>query len=125
MSLVIGIAGHHGSVEDHSSRNPNWFTTSQRESNIPSKYAEGETVRFVYMLWASIFLAAVFVLPPEASSGTPGSQMYCSHPTHGKGGYFGPCHPGTNSPLTSKDLNDHVKANPSHSGYLVAQACTT
>lgn len=82
-------------------------------------------MRLVCALCGLIFLASLFALAPNASSSAPGSQLYCSHPTHGKSGYFGPCHAGTNSPLTGKDLDNHVKANPSHSGYVVAQACTT
>ena len=82
-------------------------------------------MRLVYALWGLILLASLFALAPDASSGVPGSQMYCSHPAHGKGGYYGPCHPGTNSPVTGKDLNEHIKANPSHSGYVMAMACTS
>jgi hypothetical protein len=82
-------------------------------------------VRLVCALCGLIFLASLFALAPTASSSAPGSQLYCSHPTQGKSGYFGPCHPGTNSPLTGKELDNHVKANPSHSGYVVTQACTT
>jgi hypothetical protein len=83
-------------------------------------------VRLVYALCALILFVSLVVLAPNAASGVPGSQMYCSHPSHGKGGYYGPCHPGTNnSPQTGKDLNEHVKANPTHSGYAIAQACTS
>ena len=82
-------------------------------------------MRFVFVLSGLISLALLFALTPDAAPSSPGSQMYCSHPTHGKDGYYGPCHPGTNSPLTGKDLDNHVKANPSHSGYAIAQACTT
>jgi hypothetical protein len=84
-------------------------------------------VRLVYALWPLILLASLFALAPNAASGVPGSQMYCSHPSHGKDGYYGPCHPGinNNNPETGKDLNEHIKANPTHSGYAIAQACTT
>jgi hypothetical protein len=50
-------------------------------------------VRLVCALCGLIFLASLFALAPNASSSAPGSQLYCSHPTHGKSGYFGPCHP--------------------------------
>lgn len=83
-------------------------------------------MKLVYALWALILLASLFALAPNAASGVPGSQMFCSHPSHGKGGYYGPCHSGTNnSPQTGKDLNEHVKANPTHSAYMIVQACTT
>jgi hypothetical protein len=82
-------------------------------------------VKFIHALCGLILLASLFALAPDATSGVPGSQMYCSHPAHGKDGYYGPCHPGTNSPATGKDLDNHVKANPSHSGYVLAQACTS
>jgi hypothetical protein len=123
---VSSAVGGRGQVKQNFVRQ---LRTSLRRTNprviFQTNTPGGEQLRLVYALWGLILIASLIVLPTDATSGVAGSQMYCNHPTHGKGGFYGPCHPGTNSPVTGKDLNDHVKANPSHSGYVIAQPCTS
>lgn len=60
----------------------------------------------------------------KESSGIPGGQIYCTHPTHGPTGYLGACYPDPNNPYILKEWNAHVAAYPAHSGYIRAQPCT-
>lgn len=63
----------------------------------------------------------LFAKPASFLYAATGQEAFCIHPSHGRGGWSSLCSsiPGD----ARKNMDDHIKAYPSHKGYVTTRPC--